>query len=973
MKHLFSFLIFLPLFLSSLKAQSLEDTWVNDTYNTLNDTQRIGQLIMIRAHSNLGADHVAEVENLIQKYHVGSLCFFQGTLEKQAQLTNRYQSLSKIPLFIAMDAEWGLNMRLKDATIAYPKQMMLGAIQDNTLIYKLGAAIAKECKRLGVHINFAPDVDVNNNPNNPVINERSFGENKYNVATKGFMYMLGMQDNGVMACAKHFPGHGDTDVDSHKDLPLISHDIARLNALELLPFRVLAQNGIGSIMVAHLQVPAIDNTPNMPASLSKNAVFNIIRKDIGYDGLIFTDALEMKGVTKYYGRGEVSARAIAAGNDVLCLPESTPEAFDAIKRFISEGKIDTLELEKSVKRVLKAKYKFGLTTPLYIDPNYIRQDINSYESKMLKRGLIKNALTLVRNTDKILPFKTYQPDSMASLSLGSNRLTVFQTTLNNYGIFNHVNTPKNFTETRKQELLRFLSKKQIVLVSLHDMKLKASQDFGLTTDEKTFLQDLNKVTKVVLVVFGNPYSLKYFDDIPNLVCAYDEDNETQELAAQALFGSFDFKGKLPVTASEKAKGGMGFNTFKINQLEWNNAPEVLGFNPKMLEKIDDIANELINNGAAPGCQILVAKDGQVVYHKAFGYHTYDKIQAVTTEDLYDLASVTKCAATTLSLMKLYEEGKVDMGEKMSKYLPILRGSNKEFVMLKEILVHQAGLIPWIPFYKNTLDSFMEKGKKVFFPSPKWYATSFSADNKLEVAKNFYLKTTYLDSIKRQIVDSPLRPNKHYVYSDLGMILMTDVIRTVSGKTLDQYAQDNFYSPLSMIHTLFNPLTKFDETNIAPTEEDHYFRMQRLRGHVHDMAAAMMGGVSGHAGLFSNARDLAILMQMLLNKGEYGGIRYLKPETIALFTTRQEGSTRRGYGWELKELDARKKLNMSASAPTSTYGHTGFTGNAVYNDPENNIIYIFLSNRTYPDMTNNKLINGDYRPRIQSVIYEALKK
>ncbi len=979
MKHVLSFSLLIFSFLKPLAAQSLEDMWVNTTYNSMNDTQRIGQLIMIRAHSNLGADHIAEVEYLIQKYHVGSLCFFQGTPEKQAQLTNRYQTLSKIPLFIAMDAEWGLNMRLKETAIAYPKQMMLGAIQDNSLIYKFGVAVAKECKRLGVHINFAPDVDVNSNPKNPVINERSFGEDKYNVATKGFMYMLGLQDNGVMACAKHFPGHGDTDVDSHYELPLISHSMTRLNALELMPFRVLAQYGIASFMVSHLQVPAIDNRVNMPATLSQYAVTELLRKTMGFDGIIFTDGLEMKGVTKNQARGEVSAKALEAGNDVLCLPESTPDAFEAIKRFIAEDKIDTLELEKSVKRVLRAKYKFGLTTPQSVDLNYIRQDINSFEGKMLKRDLIKNALTLVRNPDNLLPLKTYQPDSMASLSLGSSRLTPFQYILNDYGIFNQFNVSKGLSETRKQELLRYFSKKQIVIVGLHDMKSKASDDFGVSAVEKSFLEELSKVTKVVLVVFGNPYSLKFFDDVPNLVCAYNEDKETQELAAQGLFGVFDFKGKLPVTASEKAKGGMGFNTLlvpmgKIKQLEWNtDLPEAVGMNNETLLKIDAIAHELIEARAAPGCQILVAKDGQVVYHKAFGHHTYEKIQEVTTEDLYDLASITKCAATTVSLMKLYEEGMVDVDEKMSKYLPILRGGNKESMLLKEVLIHQAGLQGWIPFYKNTLDVAIADGKKVLYPSPKWYSTAISADYPVEVAKNFYIKKAYLDSIKISIAESPLRDKKSYHYSDLGMILIADVIFTISGKTLDQYAKDIFYTPLSMSRTLFNPLTKFDESVIAPTEEDRYFRMQRLRGHVHDMGAAMLGGVSGHAGLFSTARDLAVLMQMLLNKGEYKGIQYLKPETIALFTSRQGGSTRRGYGWDMKELDGKKTLNMSNHAPASTYGHTGFTGDAVYNDPENNIIYVFLSNRTYPDMSNNKLINGDYRPRIQGVIYEAMKK
>jgi beta-N-acetylhexosaminidase len=975
MKHVFLFLLFITSFFPQIKAQSLEDNWVNTTYSSLNDTQRIGQLIMIRAHSNLGSDHVWEVEDLIKRYHIGSLCFFQGTPEKQAQLTNRYQALSKIPLFIAMDAEWGVNMRFKDAAIAYPKQMALGAIQDNTLIYKFGAAVAKECKRLGVHINFAPDVDVNNNAKNPVINERSFGEDKYNVATKGFMYMLGMQDNGVMACAKHFPGHGDTDVDSHLDLPLIPHDLMRLNALELLPFRVLAQYGIGSLMVAHLHVPALDNTANLPVSLSRNAVFNVIRRDMGYDGLIFTDGLEMKGVTRYYSRGEVSARAIAAGNDILCLPESTPDAFTAIKNFIAEGKIDTLEFEKSVKRVLRAKYRFGLTiTPPPIDLNYIRQDINVYEHKILKRELVKNSLTLVRNDDKIVPFKAYVPDSIASLSLGSNSITAFQSALNNFGIYNHFNAPKDLSDSRKKDLLRSFSKRPITLVSLHNLGSKFSTDFGITSDEKEFLIELSKVTKVVLVVFGNPYSLKFFDDIPNLICAYSDEKETQELTAQGLFGVFDFKGKLPVTASEKAKGGMGFNTLKIKQLEWNTGfPEAVGMNPETLLKIDEIANELIAARAAPSCQILVAKDGQVVYHKSFGHHTYEKLQEATNEDLYDIASITKCAATTLSLMKLYEEGKIDLEEKMSKYLPILRGGNKDGMLFKEVLLHQAGLQGWIPFYKNTMDVVVENGKKTLYPSPRWFSISLSSEYPIEVARNLYMKPAYRDSIFQSIVDSPLREKKNYHYSDLGMILMTDVIPLISGKTLDQYAQENFYTPLSMSRTLFNPLTKFDETTIAPTEEDHYFRMQRLRGHVHDMGAAMMGGVAGHAGLFSTARDLAIVMQMLLNKGEYAGFQYLKPETVEYFTRRQGSSTRRAYGWDMKELDGRKSPNMSTSAPASTYGHTGFTGDAVYNDPENNLIYIFLSNRTYPDMNNNKLINGDYRPRIQSVIYEAMRK
>ncbi|MDZ7876539.1 MAG: glycoside hydrolase family 3 N-terminal domain-containing protein [Saprospiraceae bacterium] len=959
---------------AQMSRKAAADLWVDETYKSMSDTARIGQLFMIRAHSNLGEDHIQKVMNEINRYQIGGLCFFQGTPEKQAYLTNKYQKLSKIPLFVSMDAEWGLNMRLKESTIAFPKQMMLGAIQDNNLIYRFGLAVAQECKRLGVHINFAPDADVNSNPRNPVINERSFGEDKLNVAAKAFQYMKGMQDNGVMACAKHFPGHGDTEVDSHLDLPLITHDMARLTDVELMPFRVLSQQGIGSVMVSHLQVNAIDATVNTPSTLSRYTIKSLLRESIGYQGLVFTDGMEMKGLTKFYPSGEASARAIEAGNDILLLPENTASAIEWIRKYRAEGRITEQDLEMSVKRILRAKYEYGLATPQYVEPTNIRSELNSYESRQLKRDLIQNALTLVRNEDNILPFLSFQPDSVASLAMGAGKGTSFQYQLNQLGVFNQFNIGKSISEEKKKFMLAYFSKKKTVIVSLHDMKQKASEHFGLSEDVRNFVNALAQRTQVILVVFGNPYALKYFDDIKNIVECYNEDKITQELAAQGLFGTFTFKGKLPVTASERAKCGMGFSiNTKINRLKWNtDFPEEVGMNAANLAKIDDVANELIDKGAAPSCQILVAKEGQVVYHKAFGYHTYDKTQAATTEDLYDLASITKCAATTLSLMKLYEEGQVDLDENYEKYLPILRGSNKADLQLKDVLTHRARLPAWIPFYKNTMEAAIVDGKKRLYPSSQWYANVQTDEYPTEVAKNFFLKRAYLDSIIQHIAEVPLRNSHHYFYSDLGMMLMAFLVKNVSGLTLDAYAETHFYTPLSMSRTLFNPLRRFAESEITPSEEDNYFRMQQIRGHVHDMAAAMLGGVSGHAGLFSTSRDLAVLLQMLLNGGEYAGIRYLKPETIAYFTQRQGGSTRRAYGWDMKELNAQKRDNMSDLASSNTYGHTAFTGDAMYVDPDKQLIYIFLSNRTYPSMNNNKLINGNYRARIQTLIYEAIK-
>lgn len=972
-----SLYIVLCLFAIPLNAQKLSETeWVDSVYNSFDEMQRLGQLFMIRANSKYDAAEEADIANLIQTFQVGGVCFFQGSPEHQVELTNRYQSMSKVPLLISIDAEWGLNMRLKSAAIAYPKQLMLGAIQDNSLIYRFGQTVAKECRRLGVHINYAPVADVNNNPNNPVINERSFGEDKHNVAAKCFQYMLGMQDNGVMACAKHFPGHGDTDMDSHYTLPLISKDMASLSSMELMPFRVLSQHGIASLMVAHLQVPAIDNAANTPTTLSKNAVRQLLRNEIGFDGLIFTDGMDMKGVKKYFSIGEAEARAFEAGCDMICLPESVGTSINYIRKYIAEGKITWQDVEASVKRILRAKYKYGLATPQYVDPSNVRNDINSLENIELKRELIKNALTLVRDEQGILPFKTFNADEMASLSIGSSRLTSFQYMLNNYGIFNQFNVSKEINPAKKKEMLDYFSKKKTVIVSVHGMKLSPKTRFGINDDEKELIEELSQVTNVVLVVFGNPYSLKYFTSAKTVLECYDEDKMTQELAAQGLFGTFEFKGKLPITACDNARCGMGYFTpkLKTKRLEWNtDYPEAVGMKSGVLAKIDGIANELISREAAPSCQILVAKDGQVVYHKSFGYTSYSKEQEAATDNIYDLASITKCAATTMCLMKLYEEGKLDLNEKMSTYLPYLAETNKANMLVKDVLIHQAGLQAWIPFYKNTVETVIVDGVKQPMPSQKWYSEIPTDNYAIEVAKNLFMRSDYVDTMRSEIIKTPLKSNKNYLYSDLGLILFTDVIKNLTGKTLDEYADENFYAPLSMSHTLFRPLRRFSAHEIVPTEKDNYFRKQEIRGYVHDMAAAMMGGVSGHAGLFSTTADLAILMQMLLNGGEYNGVQYLKPETIALFTQRQSNSTRRGYGWEMKELDPNRKANMSVLANNRVFGHTGFTGNAFYADPENNLIYVFLSNRTYPSADNNKLINGDYRPRIQSLMYEAIVK
>jgi len=955
----------------SQSANLKEAFWVDSVFNAMSDAERFGQLFAIRGHLDMDSAYEQQVEDLIRQYKPGGICFFnptgKGTPEKQAALTNRYQAASpQMPLMVSMDLEWGLGMRLRETTISFPKQIMLGAIEDNRLIYEMGVEVARQCRRLGVHVNFAPDADINNNPGNPVINERSFGEDRYNVTAKSFQYMAGLQDGGVLACAKHFPGHGDTDVDSHFDLPLLNHSLERLDSLELYPFKMLTKNGIGSVMVAHLSVPALDPRVNRPTSLSRPVITDLLRKKFDFQGLIFTDAMEMKGVTKHFGPGEADVEVFRAGNDVDLLPENLGAAMTALQTAVDNGTIDKKQLYDSCKRVLRSKYRLGITTPQRVEVNNLRRDLNTPQALVLKRKLIAAGLTLVRDEPGIVGFRELEKYRFATLALGDTNRTVFQTYCGYYAPMKHFNAGKEVDTLLQKLLLDSLKQYNVVLVSIHGTRSKSSDNFGLSPSQMTLLHRLNGLTTVAITMFGNPYSMGYFESFPIALNAYTEDPMVQETAAMALFGAADLTGILPVTASPAAKFGQGVRKIYPYKRLGYGLPESVGMHSDTLALMDGIVQEMIATGAAPGCQILVAKDNAIVWHKAYGSFTYIQPTPVTTESIYDLASVTKVAASTISLMKLAEDGLISLDVPMSNFIPELKKSNKKDLLVREILAHHAGLQAWIPFYQQTLTA----DKNL---SPKIYREKHERKFDTPVANGLYMENTWVDTIWQQIFDSPLREDKKYKYSDLGLYLGARAIAEISGRPVNVFADQQFYRPLGLSTTTYNPWQKGLTLRCPPTEEDAYFRHQHVQGYVHDMGAAMLGGVSGHAGLFSNANDLAKIFQMLLNGGSYGGVQYLKPETVRRFTTRFPGSTRRGIGFDMKELDPKETKNMSDLAGNNTFGHLGFTGIGVWADPDKNLIFIFLSNRTYPTMENNKLGNGDFRPRLQSVVYRSMNK
>ena len=977
--------------------QPEQQAWVNSMMKKMSLEEKIGQLFMVAAYSNKDQQHIDEILYLIKKYKIGGLIFFQGGPCRQANLTNLYQSKSKLPLLIAIDGEWGLGMRL-DSTISYPRQMMLGAIQDDSLVYKMGYDIGEQMKRMGIHVNFAPVVDVNNNPNNPVINVRSFGEDRENVSQKGVMYMKGLQDAGIIATAKHFPGHGDTDKDSHYTLPSVNHDRERLDSIELYPFKKMFEAGAEGVMVAHLNVPALGTKENTPTTLTKAVVTDLLKDEMGFDGLIFTDALNMKGATKFYEPGEIECLAIEAGNDVLLFPVSVSKAISKIKKQVRKGIIPKERIEESCRKVLAAKYRAGLfqynKKDDVVNAENLEKDLNNLMYEVTRYGLIESGLTLIRNEKKILPIKKLKRKKIASLAFNTDEVTAFQKTLSKYAKVDHFVSVEELSDS----LLNVLKDYDIVITSVHNTSNSPSKNYNVKKNYLDIVGNLSINTKIIFSVFASPYSLNSFQIINNIdaiLIAYHDDDVTQSIAAQAIFGGAHISGRLPVTINQDYPAGFGLDIKKKIRLQYG-IPEQVGVSSDKLRKIDSLAQNVIYNKATPGCRILVARNGIVFYDKSFGYHTYMKQNPVKENDIYDIASITKITATIPTLMHLYEDSLFSVDSKLADYLPELDTTNKGDLIIKDILTHQAQFNGWIPFYYSTLETLYPEQNLLNnkftenFPY-KIGSHAYMAKNTIfkdgiysyypkdgytiQIANDFYILDSYRDSIYDKIRSSNLIDEKAYRYSDLGYYYFYRIIENITQAKFEYYVDSTFYSDLGAYRTTYLPLKKFGKLEIVPTENDHVFRKQLLHGYVHDPGAAMLGGVCGHAGVFSTVGDLAKIMQMYLNGGEYGGTKYFNPETIEFFTTSPflDNDNRRALGFDKPQMDYTKEGPTCKCVSGKSFGHSGFTGTIAWADPEEQIVYIFLSNRIHPDQDNRKLIKMNVRTDIQQAIYDAIIK
>ena len=945
------------------KDSIAQQKWVDNILDNMTIKQKIGQLFMIPAFSNKDQNHIDFIEKTIKEYEIGGLVFMQGTSIGHAKLINQYQSKSKVPILISIDAEWGLDMRIKN-TYRFPYNMALGAVRDNHLIEEFGKYLAIHLKRLGIHIDFAPVVDINTNPNNPVIGNRSFGSDKDNVTQKAISFTKGMQSEKILACAKHFPGHGDTSQDSHKTLPTVNFSANRIDSVELFPYKEMFKNGIGSVMVAHLSIPSLESDASLPTSLSKNVITGLLQDKMQFKGLIITDALNMKGAANFAKPGDIDLKAFLAGNDILLFTEDVPAAYKKIKEAYDNKIISDERLNYSVRKILKAKYWVGLNQYKPVDLQNLDNDLNTPYDDILNRRLVANSVTLIKNDNNILPIKELKDNKIAYIKLGKYDNDLFVKRLKDY-------TQVDVIKSKSlADILNKLKKYQTVILGFHTKGSSAYASYKFTDEELHWIQEISRKHKVILDVFASPYSLlqlKSFTNIDAVMISYQNIDIFQDLSAQMIFGAVDIQGKLPVNIGEDYPKGFGLHISDLHRLGYS-IPEDVGLDSKKLQKIDSVAKLVIDSSMAPGLQVLVARHGKIVFRKSYGYYTYDKKIKVNNNSIYDLASVTKILGGLPMIMKAEEEGKFTLQTTLGEMMPVIKNSNKDTLTVQETLSHYAKLKPYIPYYKVMVEGNNNR------PMPKYFQHKKSSKYGIEVAKDLYLRSDYKDTIYQLIADAPQREELKYKYSGMPFYLFKDYIEKQYNGSLDILNNDNFYAPLGATTLTYNPLQKFQKTQIIPTEKDDFFRHQLLHGTVHDEGAAMLGGISGNAGLFANSNDVAKIMQMYLQRGYYGGKTYLKPETIEKFNHRyyEDKGNRRGLGFDKPQIDP-DVMATCGCISFKSFGHSGYTGTYTFADPESEIVYVFLSNRVYPTRNNNKLGKEDIRPKIQSLIQDAIIK
>ena len=975
-----------PSLVYSLRNNEECRQWVDSVMQRMSLKERIGQLFIYTIAPQLNKPNTDLLRKVVQEYKVGGLLFSGGLLENQVKLTNQAQEMAGVPLLITFDGEWGLAMRLR-GTPSFPRNRVLGCIRDNGLLYEYGREVARQCREIGVQVNFAPVADVNINPDNPVINTRSFGEDPVEVARKVVAYSRGLESGRILSVSKHFPGHGDTDVDSHKALPVLPFTRERLDSVELYPFRRAIRAGLGGIMVGHLEVPAWEPQAGLPSSLSRRIVTDLLKEELGFKGLVFTDALAMRGVS---GQGHLCLQALKAGDDLLLVPRNLEGELEAVRAAVRSGELPEAEINRRCRKVLMYKYALGLSKKPHVRLSGLESRLNTPHTRTLMRQLKQAAITVVDGGERPLLPLDLSSRRVAVLQVGEGDvLSPFRTELSRSVRTDFFRLTTGMTESALQTLQKKLSAYERVLVCFSDRRLKNYRTF--------FTRYLPEVPLVYLLFVSDQQVPRDFGPAPDaLLLAHSAETEIQHRVAAILTGQAGADGRLSAAVGRWFRVGEG-KTLEVPSQQPYRSLNDLGVDADRLSVIDRIAEEGIEEGAYPGCQIAVWKDGYEVYNKAFGTHcgvsrTGGDSIPVTPDDVYDIASMTKTSATLLAVMKLYDRGRLSLTDRVSDYLPFLLDTDKRDITVRQLLLHESGLPSTILFYRDAIDEdsyegalfrgTQDAGHSARIGGKTWANPDFRFREGLtsavrtdsctwQVADSLWLNPRFKQTCLQQIADAPLL-SRRYRYSCVGFILLQQLVEARAGMPMDEFLDREFYRPMGLTHTCYRPLERLPRRIIIPSSVDPFLRKDTLQGFVHDESAAFLGGVSGNAGLFSNAHEQALLYQMLLNGGELNGRRYLSPETCRVFTTTLSRTSRRGLGFDKPDRRNPRRSPCCEEAPASVYGHTGFTGTCAWIDPDNHLVYIFLSNRIFPEVWNNKLSRLDIRTRIQQAVYKALK-
>ena len=979
----------LPNLFNNVNQVAMEQ-WVDSVFASLSPEARIGQLIVaaVTPRSNDATRDL--VKRLVAQNLVGGLIYENSTIAEQAEVTNLAQSLAAVPLMITIDGEWGLGMRLKEVP-NFQRNLILGALNDDMLLYEYGREVARQCRRMGIQVNFAPVLDVNDNPLNPVIGDRSFGESPELVARHAIAFARGLEDGGVMAVGKHFPGHGNSSEDSHKTLPVINKTLQEINTCELVPFRKFIDAGLSGILTAHLLVPSIDGG-KAPTSLSHECIGTLLRNEMDFNGLIFTDALNMKGATQML-KGSPCVNALLAGNDVLLMPDNVTDEIAAIKAAIASGKISQSMIDERCKKILRYKYALDLTSRQQVNMANLESDINSQKAAVLKRQLTAGSITVIKNNDNILPIHNLQSRRIAVATIGNENGTAskFQRRCADYAEVKRFDLDKAGSASALAE-------------QLHDGHFNTII-VEVGTDNEDNRAALNTVVKkcknVIVVITCKPYEIHNYGmaithkHVKAVVLTYENSTLAEDYAAQTIFGGNAANGNLPISLAFEGKktrydAGHGIH-YDANRLGYS-IPAEVGLDNRLTAQIDSVCRLGVQQHAFPGCQVIVARHGKIVYKGSFGTIDYGSTVKVNDNTLFGLASVSKATGTISGVMKAFDDGKFRLDDKASHYIPGLRDGDKQDITFRDLLYHETGMPASLNMWQmmmdpNTYSGVLIAGAEdanhpIKVMNGAWghkdarlrtdiLSTTKTDKFNIAIADGIWGGRVTYDSIMNRMYHVKLGKKK-YLYSCCNFSLLADAVQRMTHSPLNYYVNNYIFAPLGAYHTLYRPLSKFSRDEIAFTEKDTFLRRQHIHGYVHDELAAFSGGVQGNAGLFSNANDLAKLFQMWLNGGTYGGVRMLKASTVETFTTQKSPNSHRGLGFDKPVVGDPEASNTCPEATPETYGHTGFTGTCFWVDPKNDMFYIFLSNRVSPTRNNPNFGRISARSHINSLIYKAIR-